>query len=230
MREADTINSGFDPEFVDSSEELGYDLGLQDKYEEAEKCFTQSIAFISKFTDTGAGANLTIQLGNRDAILKHEGRILEAEEVLCESLANKKELQDVSGVPELLVWLGELYELKSLHEDCEVNLSKAESNYVEVRKYENYRPYFDVGALTGRVRVKHGQGDYAAIPSLLAKADQLAQQYEYNDYLASLRLTQGMIASEGQPIQFDTVLNYFKQAMVYALRYNRFLLDEVISG
>ena len=85
-------------------------------------------------------------------------------------------------------------------------------------------------ALTGLVRVKHAQGDYAAIPPLLAEAEQLAQQYEYNDHLASLRLTQGMttdkIGLNGQ----TTALDYFKQALIYALRYNRFLLDEVLSG
>src|SRR5262249_17470299 len=68
------------------------------------------------------------------------------------------------------------------------------------------------------------------IPPLLAGAEQLAQQYEYNDHLASLRLTQGMttdkIGLNGQ----TTPLDYFKQAMIYALRYNRFLLDEVLSG
>lgn len=92
------------------------------------------------------------------------------------------------------------------------------------------RRYYECCMLTGLVRVKHAQGDYAAIPPLVAEAEQLAQQYEYNDHLASLRLTQGMttdkIGLNGQ----ITTLEYVKQALVYALRYNRFLLDEVLSG
>jgi hypothetical protein len=91
-------------------------------------------------------------------------------------------------------------------------------------------------ALTGLIRVKHAQGDYAAIPPLLAEAEQLAQQYEYNDHLSSLQLTQGHIAWEGVgqvsnlSYGFDAALRYYQHALIYALRYNRFLLDEVLSG
>ena len=93
------------------------------------------------------------------------------------------------------------------------------------------RNYYISAALTGLVRVKHAQGDYAAIPPLLAEAEQLAQQYEYNDHLASLRLTQGILSTDRERISgYETALDYFKQAMIYALRYNRFLLDEVLSG
>ncbi len=55
-----------------------------------------------------------------------------------------------------------------------------------------------------------------------------------------MRLTQGHIAFEGKTFEvsgnlegldaFDAALHYFKLAMIYALRYNRFLLDEVLSG
>jgi len=98
------------------------------------------------------------------------------------------------------------------------------------------RNYVRCAALTGLVRVKHTQGDYAAIPPLLAEAEQLAQQYEYNDHLASLRLRQGHIAWEGVgqvgnlSYGYDAALHYYQHALIYALRYNRFLLDEVLSG
>jgi len=96
------------------------------------------------------------------------------------------------------------------------------------------RLYFECSALTGLIRVKHAQGDIAAIPPLLAEAEQLAQQYEYNDHLASLRLTQGHLQAETSEVSKDfgslSTLDYYKQAMIYALRYNRFLLDELLSG
>ncbi len=98
------------------------------------------------------------------------------------------------------------------------------------------RLYFHCAALTGLVRVKHAQGDYAAIPPLLAEAEQVAQQDEYNDHLTSLRLTQAHIAWEGVgqisnlSYGFDAALRYYQHALIYALRYNRFLLDEVLSG
>lgn len=91
---------------------------------------------------------------------------------------------------------------------------------------------------------------------MLAEAEQLAQQYEYNDHLASLRLTQGHIAWENTPSpqpppsegegadsplsplgrgaggegRFDAALRFYQHALIYALRYNRFLLDEVLWG
>jgi hypothetical protein len=69
---------------------------------------------------------------------------------------------------------------------------------------------------------------------LLAEAEQLAQQYEYNDRLASLRLTQGHITRGGYIPEwdsgFDAALRYYQLALIHALRYNRFLLDEVLNG
>ena len=94
--------------------------------------------------------------------------------------------------------------------------------------------YFECEALTGLARVKLAQGDYTAIPTLVAQAERLAQQYEYNDHLASLRLTQGHVAWDGHLPEwgsgFDAVLHYYQHALIYALRYNRFLLDETLSG
>ena len=62
----------------------------------------------------------------------------------------------------------------------------------------------------------------------------MPKQYEYNDHLASLRLTQGHIAWDGHIPEwgsgFDAALRYYQHALIYALRYNRFLLDEALSG
>ncbi len=69
---------------------------------------------------------------------------------------------------------------------------------------------------------------------MLAEAEALAQQYEYNDHLASLQLSQGHIAWDGfipaWGSGFDAALGYYQHALIYALRYNRFLLDEVLWG
>jgi hypothetical protein len=84
------------------------------------------------------------------------------------------------------------------------------------------------------VRVRHAQGDYTAIPQLLRESEQLARQYEYNDHLASLKLIQGHIVWDGHisawGTGFEVALNFYQYALVYALRYNRFLLDDVLSG
>ena len=138
--------------------------------------------------------------------------------------------------------LGRLFELRHIW-------TEAEESYHQSLNSSLGCYYLNSSALTGLIRVKHAQGDYPAIPPLLAEAEGLAQQYEYNDHLASLRLMQGHLAWEGittdkiglngqttaagqSSLQTNqsVVIGFFQQAMIYALRYNRFLLDEVLIG
>lgn len=129
--------------------------------------------------------------------------------------------------------MGICYIVKGLWNEADQRLAGCIRNKNQNVNVGWYR-YSECAALTGLVRVKYAQGGYAAIPPLLVEAEQLAQQYEYNDHLASLRLTQGHIAWDGHiPAWgngFDSALRYYQQALIYALRYNRFLLDEVLSG
>ncbi|MCX7840983.1 MAG: hypothetical protein N2559_16225, partial [Anaerolineae bacterium] len=170
-----------------------------------------------------------VSSGFLGAILLKAGQLQDAEKRLLHALELKKLVQAYRDIPEVLVWLGQIEEIKTF------NLGQAESYYTQAidLKWVN-RFHFECAALTGLVRVKHAQGDYVAIPPLLAEAEQLAQQYEYNDHLASLRLTQAHIAWEGNAPTwengFDAALRYYQHALIYALRYNRFLLDEVLSG
>jgi tetratricopeptide (TPR) repeat protein len=132
-------------------------------------------------------------------------------------------------------WLGMCYSVVEEWKNVEKYFTECLNLGGSKRVFKG-RNYFQCGALTGLIRVKHAQGDYAAIPPLLAEAEGLAQQYEYNDHLASLRLTQGHLAWEGVgqvsnlSYGFDAALRYYQHALIYALRYNRFLLDEVLSG
>jgi hypothetical protein len=69
---------------------------------------------------------------------------------------------------------------------------------------------------------------------LWSEAEQLALQYEYNDYCTSLYLSRGHIAWNGLIPEwgsgFDPALHYYQLALIHALRFNRFLLDEALSG
>jgi hypothetical protein len=141
-------------------------------------------------------------------------------------------------LPWLETWLGQLYEARMRSSDVDqavTQLTIAENHYQHcLTLLWTGRRYFHCGALTGLIRIKHAQGDYDAIPPLVAEAEALAQQYEYNDHLASLRLSQAQLAWDGSlPVLgrgFDAALSYYKQALIYALRYNRFLFDEVLWG
>ena len=113
------------------------------------------------------------------------------------------------------------------------------SKYVRL-PFDDWHLYFKSGALVGLVQVKEATGKEEEIPSLLVAAESLAQQNEYNDHLAFLRLMQGHIAWKRETdddskefddlTSFEVVLRYYQHALIFALRYNRFLLDEVLWG
>ena len=210
----------------ETAKRLGWVLGLQGKYAEAEQFFDYAAKVAREagreWWDAVAKGLYGLAWINRD--------IAVAKQFLRESLERKKELGDFLGLQELLNGLGSIFEIESNYCDSEGSYQTS----VDLKWVG--RIYYTCGALTGLVRVKHALGEFAAIPSLLAEAEQLAQQYEYNDHLASLRLTQGHIAWEGVgqaanlSYGFDAALRYYQHALIYALRYNRFLLDEVLSG
>lgn len=210
--------------------DLAQAAALQGKFQEAEVYrlrWSERFQKADYFTTVARKRITAIALGFWGVGDRLAGRFREARHKLVYSLWIKRRL-DESGVPEVLVALGNLYETLT-------KLAQAENYYLQCLKLRwTGRRYFECGALTGLVRVRHAQGDYASIPPLLTEAEQLAQQYEYNDHLASLRLTQGHIAWEGNAPAwengFDAALRYYQQALIYALRYNRFLLDEVLSG
>lgn len=218
---------------------LCYAAGMQGKEAVARKHFDDLMQMIesgrvrrdSVFKSLAFAfyGNVEMRMGHLD----HAGGLLQS------ALDIRRAIDDVTGMPENLTWLGDLCHLKAkqVFDDHEAKdlMNAALSYYYPTAKYPwKTRPYFLCGALTGLVRVKHAQGDYSAIPPLLAEAEQLAQQYEYNDHFASLRLTQGHIAWEGNAPTWDNglaaALSFYQHALIYALRYNRFLLDEVLSG
>lgn len=196
--------------------DLGFASGLQGKFEESESFFRQALANSQSVTQDIDPVTVSFWGG----ILVWQGKWDLAKEKLHEG-------ENIPWLCENSYWLGRLYELTH-------DYAAAENAYQENVVKRPRRKHFLSAAITGLIRVKHAQGDYAAIPPLLTEAEQLAQQYEYNDHLASLRLTQGHIAWEGKAPTwdngFEAALHFYQHALIYALRYNRFLLDEVLSG
>ena len=206
----------------------GYALCFANDFEKANILISESLA--TTINQPGhSERDVALALGFYGVLLLRKGDIGEAIKVLSQSADTKRRLLDASYLLETVNWLGVSNEILGRWDE-------AEKFYTEnlVANRWTGRLYFICGSITGLVRVKHAQGDYAAIPPLLAEAEQLAQQYEYNDHLASLRLAQAHIAWEGKAPSrengYDAVLHFYQQALIYALRYNRFLLDEVLSG
>lgn len=211
--------------------DLGWTLGFQGRYDEANQKFEESLEIAERLgqdyiQDFGTGR------GFWGAVLTRQGKFSQATEYLLQALHIKEEIKDYRGILEQLVWLGKLYEIQK-------ELDKAREYYNRSLELKFCRRlYFDADALTSLVRVAYACGDYSATPPLIADSEALAQKYEYNDHLASLNLTQGHIAwnlqltteEYGNEVGFETVLSFYKKALIYALRYNRILLDEVLWG
>jgi hypothetical protein len=148
----------------------------------------------------------------------------------------KQELHDNLGIPELLNWLGELHEIKAgqlTHEIRIEELHEAEICYQKSLELQRggHRYYFECGALIGLARINHIQGNHSVTQSYLARAETLIQRYQYNDYAALSRLMQGHAAwFLDSDERLNSVLLSYKECLIYSLRYNRFLLDEVLAG
>jgi hypothetical protein len=210
--------------------DIAYVLGLQNAYGQANRLFSE---VSEHFRKNSKLAEYGCLLGFWGVIAGRAGEIEKAQVLLLESWQIRNQIEDRLGFQEVLNWLALTSELSSIHD--EQSKITAESYYRQSLVFRRMgRRHFESAALTGLTRIKHAQADYAAIPPLLAEAEQLAQQYEYNDHLASLRLSQGHIVWDSHiPVWgegFDAALAYYKQALIYALRYNRFLLDEALWG
>ncbi len=213
--------------------DLGHVLGLQDKFEEMAPAFAESADI-----NHSLGRPLNYVEGFWGAALIRQGGLADAEAHLLESLRLKRDLHDDVGLPEVFDWLAILHEIAASQSPSSTEMHHREAAEDAYRQSLSYRwtgrRNWEAAALAGLVRLKHAQGDLAAIPPLLAEAGQLAQQYQYNDHLASLRLTQAHVAWDGQLAEwgqgFDAALGLYRQALIYALRFNRFLLDEALSG
>ena len=200
-------------------------IGMQHRYSEVIHDFDNAVKQNRESGGSFAG-NLSYYLGFWGIVALKCGFIPEAEIHFKEAFDSS---QGFLMKSEWSYYLGMCHLAQGSWEIAEQHFS----NCLNWRKIVGYN-YFECGALVGRLRVKYAQKNYIVIPPLLVEAEKLAQQYEYNDHLASMRLTQAHITWDGNIPEwgkgFDDALHYYQQVLIYALRYNRFLLDEVLSG
>ena len=206
--------------------DLGLCLGLQGKCKEASSTASQALEMAYSWGKIGE-LEVFIALSFLGIVCYICGEFRQAEDHLLKAIDIGQRLH--AHLDYAPLYAGILYETTQRLDEAEshFHLARAEAHRID-------RHYYESSSLAGLVRVKHVQGDYGAVPPLLAQAEQLAQQYEYNDHLASLRLTQGHVAWDGHIPDwgsgFDAALHFYQHALIYALRYNRFLLDEALSG
>lgn len=195
-------------------------LSFTGQTEQAASLFMQALARDQGFLSFSSREE-AVALGFYGIHLIKQGELTQALEALRRSADIKQSIQDTSYLLETLNWLGIIHEILQ-------NWTEAKKFYLQTLSEYRWtgRRYFECGALTGLMRVNYAQGNHRAITPLLEEAERLAQQYEYNDHLASLRLIQGHLAWPA----FPSTLSFYQHALIYALRYNRFLLDEVLAG
>ncbi len=199
---------------------LGLIAGFQKKYSQSTAAFLVWQQFCE--THRAVLSDIAQFLGFQGKIRINQNLLNDADEFLTKSLKIKQENQHGCGIPEILIWLGELEEIRH-------NYDKAEQYYCEVLEEYRWtsRRNFECEALVGMARVKYAQGKLSDIPAFIAEAEALAQQYEYNEHIAALHLLQGHLLWQEEP---DAAFDFYQQALIYALRYNRFCLDEILFG
>jgi tetratricopeptide (TPR) repeat protein len=168
-------------------------------------------------------------IGFLAAVLLKAGDYAAARQNLEQALLLQVKGGNNLGVPELLCWLGERCELRHDFPEAREYYRRCVEEFGWVRRW-----HFHCGALIGLARTSYILGDYSALSAHLSEAEALAERFEYNDHLAALYLLRGYMAWQGRAPGlgdgFELVLESYKAALVYALRFNRFLLDEALSG
>jgi ATP/maltotriose-dependent transcriptional regulator MalT len=211
-------------------ESVALALGMEEAYADAATQFGEAYNFYENFYSREEAKQagsldryIRALLSFRGLVALREGKLDQAEADLSRALDIKRSIGDRIGLPELYVWRGQLAEVRQAYD-------QAKSEYDEALALKSVnREYFHCAALTGLVRVCLARGHGDESRSIIADAEDLARLYGYNDLFASLRLCQGHFAwadSGGSA----TVLEWYRQALLHALRFNRFLLDEVLAG
>ena len=203
-------------------------LGLQEDYAGAAEKFQAAWNYYENFhlADDGHAAGHTeryirAMLSFRGLVAMRAGRLADADADLRHALRIKEEIQDRIGIPELHVWMGMVAELRADWEAAEAAYQEALA-----MRWIN-RHYLEAAATAGLARVCYRRGRPDACAGHMQAAEQIAQRYDYSDVMASLRLLQGHLAWETGD---DAAAGRYRQALVYALRYNRYLLDEILTG
>ena len=209
-------------------ESIGLTRGMQDAYAEAAVQFRGAYDFYEQFhlREPGGAPERYIRglLSFRGLVALREGRLDDAEADLQQALDIKRGIGDRIGTPELHVWRGQLHELRSAWD-------RAEDEYAQTLELRGLgRNYFNCAALAGLVRVRVAQRRSEGCEQLIAEATELGTRFGYNDLLASVRLCQGHLAWDASESGTDAAADHYRLALVFAMRFNRFLLDEVLGG
>jgi tetratricopeptide (TPR) repeat protein len=215
-------------------ESIALALGMADDHAGASQRFDEAMNFYDNLYGGGAGPPGASEryirglLSFRGLVRLREGRLDEAEADLERALQIKAAIDDRIGMPEVHVWLGQIAELRT-------DWDRADQAYGAALELRDVgRSHLHCAALTGRVRARAAAGRVDEISEAAAEAELLARTNQYHDHLSAIRLTQAELAWRsrlpGGPSGFDAAASFYRESLVFAVRFNRYLLDEAVAG
>jgi len=152
-----------------------------------------------------------------------QGLVRQAERLLCNSLSHiHLHFKQI-----VLIWLGELRLVL-------MRLDKSHQYFEKALSVSIGRPYYIAQCMLGLLQVDVTSSQAKDLSGRVQKIQKLSLNLGYYDHLAHLCLLQGHVAWDGRIPEwgsgFNAALSYYRWSLLYALRYNRFLLDEVLWG
>ncbi|NNJ10387.1 AAA family ATPase [Chloroflexales bacterium ZM16-3] len=214
-----------------SISELGLALGMQGHFLQAHERIQEALVIQAQFSQS-LGIQRARSLNFRGIVQFHQGLLAEAIVSLEESLSIRRTFNDNFGMPEVILWLGTCYEALLRWDD-------AIAAYNSVLKLGVGRFYYECCAIIGVIRSMLAQpdknnSDNKKLRTHITQARIIAEKYEYNDCLAYLFTVVGhanfKLCVDTLSQAYKDTVQFYKLAMIYALRYNSLLLDDILVG
>ena len=206
---------------------LGHILKLQHRVEDAGRLFEEALSIFESLDDEFWIANCELSIGEIEIAESH---FASAQTHLEQSLEITTRLRDNYTLNMVLVILARTYWHLGKIDDAMKYYQKA---LVNPRAWSNQRAECDYLTEFCLYLYEMTRSDSGGVLPYIYEAKNLAQKLELNNQLARLRLTEGHVAWDGNVTEwengFENAFHCYQHALIYAVRYNRFLLDEILS-
>ncbi len=123
------------------------------------------------------------------------------------------------------------------------DLYLAQRNLLEAARYYNLclataravnSRSFECLGLMGLLNVSYRLGDIEQVEKLAKEIEELGQIHQYDRHLAELYLIQGHVVWDSKSSKWEnrygSALRFYQRSLIFAMHYNRFRLDCVLSG
>ncbi len=206
-------------EIIKLSRRLADIYDRQNRWSESNALYLE---FIEKDRGFGRVASMSTYLALLGVSYIKQGRNEEAETKLTESLVHV----DKHNEPLVHIGLGQV----NLNQ---VQIENAVQHFEKALAISQNRPYYMAQATFGLAQTEYMQANYEKAAEYVKKVQSLSTDYIYYDMLARLKLFQSNALLDGRHVDqernLEIIFNNFQDALFNSLRYNSFLLDEVLS-